>query len=178
MALSVKNILTQMALSAIYVLRSKSMINKNVSRITFWIGSLGLIFIGALHTYVQLDELSGPELAAAFAQIGDIPIGEEAWPAFDLWQGLSLLMGFFSIALGLSNLAGLAGRVEGLPARGVCIVNVIMMFAVTMVGVLFLGPIQSFGGPFGMTMFALGGLYRLGTQDKVTQHLTAASLMA
>lgn len=129
---------------------------ERMARRFFTIGSVGFIVIGALHTVVHLMQLSGPQLEMALRTVGGVPVMGAPAEMWDLWQGVSLLMGLFSMALGASNLAGLhAAPAEAFPARGVCAVNVAMLACVTLVGTLFLGPLQVLGGPFGMLMFGL-----------------------
>lgn len=128
-------------------------IMEKLARHTFRIGSIGFIAIGALHTYVHLTELAGDELQGRFDQMGDIMVQGGNTAAWDLFQGLSLLMGFFSIILGITNLA--AQRAAGRPPVGVSLANVAMLGSIVIIGVLHLGPLQVYGGMFGITMFAI-----------------------
>lgn len=124
-----------------------------LGRKTFVFGSIGHILIGFLHTFVQLTDMAATDIRSDLEAIGSVEnVGASAW---ELWQGLGLLMGFFMIALGLSNLAGLRGRIDDYPAAGVCAVNVAMFVAIGVIGVLYLGPMQMFGGPLGIVLFGL-----------------------
>lgn len=130
----------------------------HIARRLFAIGSLAFIAIGTLHTAVHLTQMSGPVLAAAMADIGELEgVGATVW---NLWQGLSLLMGLFSIALGCANLASLRGTPGVFPNPWLCLVNVGMLGCITLVGILYLGPIQAVGGPIGMVLFALPIVWR------------------
>lgn len=124
-----------------------------ISRFTFKLGSLIFVLIGSLHTFVQLTDLSTLEVKADLEAIGDVPnLTANAW---ELWQGIGLLFGFYAIAIGLMNLASLRGRPTPDPDPAICVINVMVLVAVTAIGALYLGPLQLFGGPAGIVMFGL-----------------------
>ncbi len=126
---------------------------RRIGRRTFKAGSILFVVIGLLHTFVQLTDMAADDIQGDLRAIGMVDrVGAEAW---DLWQGLGLLMGFFMIALGLSNLAGLKGRIDNYPAPGVCGVNVAMFVCITTIGYIHLGPMQLVGGPIGVIMFTI-----------------------
>lgn len=125
-----------------------------LGRTTFIIGSVVFILIGALHTFVQLTDMSASGIRGPLEAIGKVEnVDATAW---ELWAGLGLLMGFFAIALGASNLAGLFDRHgSGQPALGVCLVNIAMLISISTIGVLYLGPLQLAGGPIGGVLFGI-----------------------
>lgn len=126
---------------------------RRIGRRTFKTGSILFVVIGLLHTFVQLTDMAADDIRSDLQAIGMVDrVGADAW---DLWQGLGLLMGFFMIALGLSNLAGLKGRIDSYPAAGVCAVNVAMFIAIAAIGYIHLGPMQLVGGPIGIIMFTI-----------------------
>ncbi|MEM8617712.1 MAG: hypothetical protein AAGF20_12370, partial [Pseudomonadota bacterium] len=89
---------------------------RTIARLAFAIGAMAFILIGVLHTYVHLAELSGPDLESRFAELGDIDLQGQMSRSWDLFQGLSLLMGFFSTTLGCVLLALLlSGERKALP---------------------------------------------------------------
>lgn len=116
-------------------------------------GSIGSLFIGALHTFVHQTELAGPELQSRFAQMGDIAVSGGMTPSWDLFQALSLLMGFFAMTIGAVNLGAL--RASGRPPLEICVANIAMLIGVIAIGYAYLGPMQVYGGYFGITMFAI-----------------------
>jgi len=126
---------------------------EKLARRTYRIGSFGFIGIGALHTYAHVTELAGEELKGRFDEMGTILVQGTDAASWDLFQGVSLLMGFFSIVLGFANLA--AERAAGRPPAGVSLVNIAMLVSVMIVGVLYLGALQVYGSMFGITMFAI-----------------------
>lgn len=134
---------------------------QRIARRLFATGSIVFVLIGALHTWVHLAEMRTPELKAQFDQIAPID-GTDVW---HLWNGLSLLMGFGFIAIGLANIAGLRALPEdSYPVRGVALANAAMLASITTIGFLHLGPNQQFGGPVGVIMFGLPALWS--TLDK------------
>ncbi len=126
---------------------------RRLGRQTFMFGSVAHVVVGLLHTYVQLTDMAAPTIRGELEAIGGVAnVDASAW---ELWQGLGLLMGFFMIALGLSNLAGMKGRIDDYPAAGVCAVNIVMFIAIFTIGLVYLGPMQLLGGPLGITMFGI-----------------------
>ena len=130
--------------------------NTTTARRTYLAGSVIFIAIGVLHTVTQLTDLSTAEVEASFRSIGTIEVSGQQPEAWDLFQGTSYLMGFFALAIGVNNIAALRalGR-NALPPVGVCLGTIGVLLLVTLVGVLFLGPLQMAGGPVGIALFAL-----------------------
>jgi len=126
-----------------------------LGRGTYTVGSVIFVLIGALHTVTHLTELSTPELEARFAAMGDIEVSAQTVTSWDLWQGTSLLMGFFGAALGLANLGALWSSRDRRPPVVNCLTTIAMLGIVTWVGWAYLGPLQLFGGPFGIVLFTI-----------------------
>lgn len=115
---------------------------------------MAFIFIGAMHSYVHFTQMSGEELKLAFDAIGIVNVAGDQAAAWNLWQGLSILMGFFSIALGAVNLAALYAHPKTtFPSITICAINILMLCVVFFTGYIYLGPIQMFGAPAGWLMF-------------------------
>lgn len=129
---------------------------KKRARTTYIAGSIGFLFIGALHTTVHLAELAGTVLESRFRELGTIDVNGTTAESWDLFQGTSLLMGFFSIALGFVDLGALqaVGR-DALPPVLVAVANVIMLGSIVAIGALYLGPLQVYGGLFGIALFTV-----------------------
>ena len=127
------------------------------ARVTYVLGSIGFLVIGSLHTVVHLLSMSGAPLEARFRQLGTIDLNGQATASWDLFQGTSLLMGFFSLAVGLVNLGALhaVGR-QALPPVLVAVANVAMLASIVAIGALHLGPIQIYGGGVGIVLFTVG----------------------
>ena len=112
------------------------------------------ILIGILHTVTQLTELSTPELEERYRVFGDIDVSGQTVAAWDLWQGTSLLMGFFAITIGLANLGALRSSADRRPPVVNCLATIVVLLSITWVGWAYLGPTQLFGGPFGVVLFS------------------------
>ena len=127
-----------------------------LSRMTFAAGSIACIVIGILHTYVHFAELAGDDLRARFLGIGPVALQGSAVSAWDLFQGISLLMGFFSAAVGLILLAILfqIPRTQ-VPHWSISLTTCIMLLAISIIGTLFLSNFQLIGGLLGVLCFGL-----------------------
>lgn len=130
--------------------------NQNVTpaRRMYLVGCIGFVFIGLLHTYVHATELRGDTLRTRFDALGDIDVNGELATSWDLFQGTSWLMGFFSIAIGISALAALLSHPKGAaPPAGVAATNIVALIGVIAIGFAHLGVLQIGGGLFGIAMF-------------------------
>ena len=128
-----------------------------LARRAFIAGSIGFVFIGGLHTVVHLIDLAGPELEARFQRLGTIDVSGESVRSWDLFQGISLLMGLFSMTIGLIDLGALRSTgPDQLPPVPVAVANITMLMAIIAVGAAYLGPLQVYGGLFGIACFGVG----------------------
>ncbi|MEM1377083.1 MAG: hypothetical protein AAGG69_06810 [Pseudomonadota bacterium] len=128
----------------------------NVARISFIIGSTGFVFIGLLHTYVHFQALAGDDLFKRFTAVGTVRIGSMDAAVWGLFQGTSILMGFFSLALGLVLLAYCFGRERGQGMHtSICAITIAMLGAIIIVGSVHLSMLQVYGGIFGIFCFGL-----------------------
>ncbi|MEM1032095.1 MAG: hypothetical protein AAF928_10885 [Myxococcota bacterium] len=123
-------------------------------RVLFAAASAAFVAIGILHIFVHLRELSTESLASDLIAVGPVPLGESTVSMWRLWQGVSLLMGAFSVALGCVDLAALRLTApDRPPPTSVAMLNVAMLTVIAGVGVMYLGPIQAIGAPIGMACF-------------------------
>ncbi len=128
--------------------------SKNVSRTAFIVGALAFLAIGALHTQVHFAGLSGTGLATRFRAIGPVALGGDEVSPWDLFQGVSLLMGFFSAALGLVLIGIWAEYRRGItPHPLVSAAVIVQLVAIAGVGVLYLSNFQTVGGTIGVALF-------------------------
>ena len=128
-----------------------------IRRRAYMAGSVGFIAVGALHTVTHLLDLKGSDLEARFMELGNIKVSGTLATSWDLFQGISWLMGLFSFTLGVVNMSALKAA-GGTPPLGICMANIAMLGAIAVVGNAHLGPLQVYGGIFGMTMFAIAAL--------------------
>ncbi|MEL8055183.1 MAG: hypothetical protein AAGK66_03435 [Pseudomonadota bacterium] len=126
------------------------------ARISFAVGSVAFIIIGLLHTYVHCMHLSGAELFNRINAIGVTPIGRMDASVWGLFQGTSLLMGFFSLALGLTLMSYLNSipKYEG-PRIQICLIVIGLLIGIIAVGSVYLSVLQVYGGIFGIICFAI-----------------------
>ncbi len=122
-----------------------------ITRRLYQIGSLTFIAIGLFHTLVHFQDLSGGDLERRFDQVDPVMLGDDAVRSWDLFQGVSLLMGFFAIAIGAINLGALTGRATAPPVVGM--VTIAALLAVIVVGFAYLGLLQTVGGAIGIGLF-------------------------
>ncbi|MEM9852905.1 MAG: hypothetical protein AAF841_00505 [Pseudomonadota bacterium] len=117
--------------------------------------AVAFVFIGLLHTQVHFADLASPALEARFDAVGPVLLQETQVRAWDLFQGVSLLMGFFSAALGLTLIAALitAGR-GALPHTTLFLPVIAQLIAIAVIGALYLSPFQLIGGIVGALCLA------------------------
>lgn len=123
----------------------------------FIAGSLVFIAVGLTHTATQFTTLSGETVRTAYRAGGPIALNTGDIDGWDLFAGVSVLMGLYAIALGVANLVALraADRADGLPPAGTCAVNLAMLVAIGLVGIAYLGPLQIVGGLVGLVLFGV-----------------------
>ena len=127
-----------------------------LGRITFLIGAIAFIFIGAMHSFVHLTELAGPELQARFDAMGPVLLQGNDERAWDLFQGLSLLMGFFSMAFGVALIGALMQTPKTMmPHPLICLSALALLVGIASIGALYLSNFQVFGGLAGIVCFAI-----------------------
>ncbi len=128
-----------------------------VGRATFLIGSITFVVIGIAHTLTQFTTLSSPEVQAAYRAGGAIEVSGRSVDGWDLFAGVSVLMGLYAITIGATGLVALAttGRADVLPPPGHSAITVITLAAIAVVGAILLGPLQLVGGLAGIALFGL-----------------------
>ncbi|MCH2076273.1 MAG: hypothetical protein MK180_05200 [Rhodobacteraceae bacterium] len=127
-----------------------------LSRMTFLVGAVTFIVIGVLHSFVHLTELAGPDLEARFDAVGPVALQGDSVRAWDLFQGLSLLMGAFSVTLGVV-LIGILRETDPLspPPALVSLAVCVQLIVIAAVGGLYLSAFQIVGGVVGIALFAM-----------------------
>lgn len=131
------------------------------------IGGCGLAFIGIglMHPFVHINELSGPDLRTRFDSIGPIALQGNQERAWDLFQGISLLMGVFSMTIGALLLVVLRATPKGqVPSAGVSLITIVTLFAVLWVGAVYLSALQVVGGGTGALLLLLPLVHSLRPQ--------------
>lgn len=140
-----------------------------IARLTFAVGSIAFIFIGLLHSYVHFTELAGADLQLRFQEIGLVALQGNTKNVWDLFQGVSILMGFFSIAFG-SALLGVLGGVSksAVPNAFVCLSAIVLLLGIAIVGGLYLSSFQVIGGIAGTICFGIPLFVRINARKSST----------
>ncbi|MEM8577049.1 MAG: hypothetical protein AAGF60_04285 [Pseudomonadota bacterium] len=127
-----------------------------LSSIAFTTGAVTFVLIGALHTYVHFVWLTGDALFLRMDALGTVPLGHMDAPVWGLFQGTSILMGFFSLAFGAALLTHAADR-HGRPQvrAALCGLTILLLVGIMIVGGLHLSALQVYGGAFGIICFGL-----------------------
>ncbi len=148
-----------------------------VGRATFRIGSITFIVIGIAHTLTQFTTLSSPQVQEAYRAGGPIEVSGQSVDGWDLFAGVSILMGLYAITIGATGLVALAttARVDRLPPAGHSAINVVTLAAIATVGATLLGPLQLVGGLAGIVLFGLPLLAALRTREVAAPDRIAAS---
>lgn len=132
-------------------------------RTTFTIGSITFIAIGALHTLTQLTTLSDPIVQTAYRAGGPIDVNGQTVDGWELFAGVSVLMGLYAMTIGATDLIGLrsTGRADRLPPPALSVINVVTLAVIAVVGATLLGPLQLVGGLVGIALFGLPAIAAL-----------------
>ena len=132
-----------------------------LSRTLFLVGSIGFVTIGVLHTFVHLTELSTEALKLRFDAFGAIEVQGASTSSWDLFQGTSLLMGFFSLCFGLVLLAHWSSLSKQTgPNPLICLSALLMLLFIVGIGFVYLTSFQVYGGLFGILCFGLPLIFR------------------
>lgn len=124
---------------------------KRLAKILYTINSTTCIFIGLLHTYTHYADLVTVDLENLMNhQI--MVTGMEA-NVFNLWQGMSLMMGLLLLIIGLSHLLLLNKlTAEEYPPIGGSMIMILMLICVMYTGYNFFGGWQVYGGAAGLIL--------------------------
>jgi len=141
---------------------------KKTARILFIAMAIASILIGVLHQLVHLDELATPALAQSLNF--EIPlkgqIGGEVANAFDLWQGMSLMMGYTLMLFGLTHLViGLRLSKDECPPIPFIILMIFQCIGSVYTGIHFFGPAQIYGGLFGIICLSISLFLTIKTRN-------------
>ncbi len=132
-------------------LTSNQSIQKRIARILYSVNCTACIFIGSLHTLVHFQELRSDLIASKLGF--EAPVQGLMANVFNLWQGMSLLMGIFIILLGLSHfvILSISGK-NSFPPISSSLIFVLMQGFVIYAGLNFFTTWQVYGGSIGMLL--------------------------
>ncbi len=124
---------------------------KKIAKILYGINSLTCIFIGSLHTIAHYSDLATEELKTILNhKIVVTGIESNIW---HLWQGMSLMMGFLLIIIGILNLSIIknSGK-DKYPPISASIIMILMLLGVIYMGINYFSAWQVYGGIFGIIL--------------------------
>jgi len=124
---------------------------KKLARVLYGMNSITCIFIGVLHTYAHYNELA-TDVIKELLNHNITVTGQEA-NIWQLWQGMSIMMGVLLIFVGLLHLLLLSKvKRENYPSIGGSILMILMLLSIMYVWNLHEGPWQVYGGAFGILL--------------------------
>lgn len=124
---------------------------QRLAKTLYTINSITCIFIGLLHTSAHYNNLVTDELKTMMDHTV-VVTGMEA-NVFNLWQGMSLMMGLLLIIVGLSHLLMLKQFEEkAFPPIGGSLILMLMLIFVMYTGYNFFGGWQVYGGGAGLIL--------------------------
>lgn len=123
--------------------------NLKISKGLFVLNGITSIFIGLAHTYAHYNELITSEINTWLDK--DIVVMGTESNIWDLWQGMSLMMGVLLIIVGLISVLIIWNLKLGeFPPVNVSLVVILMLAIVIYSGINFFGEAQVYGGSMGI----------------------------
>lgn len=124
---------------------------QRLAKVLYTINSITCIFIGLLHTHAHYTSLVSEELAEVMNHTV-LVTGTDA-NVYNLWQGMSLMMGLLLIIVGLSHLLILKQLAKNdFPPIGGSLILILMLVFVIYAGYHFFGGWQVYGGGMGILL--------------------------
>jgi len=124
---------------------------KKVARGIYWYNGIAFLFVGALHTFTHYQQLLTPSLKTMMDH--GLKVNGESSNVWELWQGMSLMMGLSFIIIGLFNLSTILNIArENYPPINTTLTMILMCLFVTYSGYHFFSPIILGGGVFGLLL--------------------------
>lgn len=120
-----------------------------LSKGLFLLNGITSILIGLAHTYAHYDELVTNQINQWLDK--DIVVTGIQSNIWDLWQGMSLMMGILLIIVGLISVCVIWNLKKGeYPPMNISLVIILMLIAVVYSGVNYFGDAQLYGGIAGI----------------------------
>ncbi len=134
-----------------YSFVEKLNVMNKIAKILYGVNSVLFILIGILHTLAHYADLVTDEIRAMLDHTAIVSgIESSIW---ELWQGMSLLMGFLMIAFGLLNLSIIYRLPKGeFPPISSSVIMIAILLTVLVVGYNYFSFWQVYGSIFGITL--------------------------
>jgi len=121
------------------------------AKVLYGINGITNVFIGVLHTMAHYSDLVTPLIEEKLNFTATVS-GIES-NVYNLWQGMSLMMGLLLITVGALHLLILFRLPKNqYPPIGASIIMILMLFAVIYAGYNFFGAWQVYGGIMGIVL--------------------------
>lgn len=133
----------------IFVENKKNM--KKLAKVLYGMNGVTCIFIGVLHTIAHYSELLTEDIKTRLDhKIVVTGLESNIW---DLWQGMSLMMGYFIIVIGVLHLFIISQiQKNNYPPIGASIIMILMLLGVIYAGLNFFSIWQVYGGIMGIAL--------------------------
>ncbi|MEL6699882.1 MAG: hypothetical protein AAFV78_18355 [Bacteroidota bacterium] len=124
---------------------------KQLAKISYGINSITCVFIGILHTITHFRELKTEQIRRLLNH--EIVVSGTEAHIWDLWQGMSLMMGYLLIIMGTTHLLILrrTSKSEYPPVSG-SVLMILMLIGVIYTGYYYFGAWQVSGGTAGIML--------------------------
>ena len=120
-----------------------------LAKISYGINGATCVFIGILHTVAHYSDLDTPHIKALLNP--PIVVSGTASNIWDLWLGMSLMMGYLLMIIGMLHLSILIKtRKNSYPPLEASIIMILMLLGVIYTGYYFFGSWQIYGGITGI----------------------------
>jgi len=124
---------------------------KKIAKIAYCINGITCVFIGVLHTIAHYTDLKTESVKKLLNH--EIIVSGTNSNIWDLWQGMSLMMGFLLIIIGMLHLLILTSiKKNDYPPLGISLIMIFMLLGVIYTGYNFFGAWQVSGGIAGIIL--------------------------
>ncbi len=141
---------------------------KQLAKISYGINGITCVFIGILHTIAHFRDLKTEQIQRLLNH--EVVVSGTEANIWDLWQGMSLMMGYLLMILGMIHLLILRRTSKSeYPPVGGSVLMILMLIGVIYTGYYYFGAWQVSGGTAGIMLQSICLLVTLwDKQKKVT----------
>lgn len=126
----------------------------SLAKVLYGANGIACMFIGLLHILVHFQDLITDEVRTSLDQ--EILVSGNPANIWKLWQGMSMMMGYLLIVIGIFNVYILFKlKPNENPSVGVSLILMLMLIGVMYTGYFFFGSWQIYGGGAGFLLQSL-----------------------